>query len=280
MALTPTISVSQGGSLIAARAVTADVKLTMAGALSVYNFPAERLDISQAGTVVTTSRFSTNLRISQAGALVVARGRIDSPKIRVWPFTLDEHDYYVVRLGAINTTLVYDTFSRQWYVWGSNDGNLWRAYTGTNWLSGRRFAPEHSSVIVGDDGNGALYFLSPDDDNDDDALEGEALPRPFTRTVTAQMFVDPGYSRAPCFGVQLFGSIGSGEDILTVKLEASDDRGHSYTDLGEVTINNAEYNERVHWRSLGSMRAPGRLFKVTDTGALKRIDSLEMDENR
>ena len=79
-------------------------------------------------------------------------------------------------------------------------------------------------------------------------------------------------------GVQLFGSIGSGlEDGMEVSLEVSDDRGFTYTDMGAVSLDAGDYNARVHWRSLGSMSAPGRLFKITDEGALKRIDSAEMD---
>ena len=131
---------------------------------------------------------------------------------------------------------------------------------------------------MGDDGNGALYFLSPDDDYDDDALVGNTTARSFRRQATGQVVVKPGYAAAPCFGVQLFGSIGSGlEDGMEVSLEVSDDRGFTYTDMGAVSLDAGDYNARVHWRSLGSMSAPGRLFKITDEGALKRIDSAEMD---
>jgi hypothetical protein len=93
-----------------------------------------------------------------------------------------------------------------------------------------------------------------------------------------QISIKGGYSSIPCFGVQLYGSIGSGDGELTVGLTYSDDRGFSYADAGEITLTPEAYTQRVNWRSLGSMRAPGRLFRITDTGALKRIDGMETDD--
>src|SRR5690606_15225932 len=112
----------------------------------------------------------------------------------------------------------------------------------------------------------SLYFLSPDDDYDDDALVGNETPRAFRRRLTGQVVVKPGYAMAPCFGVQLFGSIGSGPGDLTVNLQVSDDRGYTYDDMGDLTIASEDYAARLNWLSLGSMSAPGRLFRITDTG--------------
>jgi hypothetical protein len=219
-----------------------------------------------------------DVRLSQMFVLAAVRGRVVDPAIRAWTFTQDGHDFYVLRLGDAET-LVYDTATGMWSVYGSGDGDPWRGYTGKNWQGGRRLALNWSDVVVGDHGNGALYFLSPDDDDDDDRAQGEDMPRPFKREVTGQVIVKPGYFSAPCFGVQLFGSIGSNVDsALTVNLSVSDDRGFTYDDMGDLTMDAGEYTARLHWPSLGSMVAPGRLFRITDDGALKRIDSLEMDD--
>lgn len=253
---------------------TPDARVSQSVVRSVFNYPAEYSRISQTFVRVFDEP-TPQLRVSQLFVRVLIKGRVDEPTIRAWTFTQDGHDFYVLRLGSAST-LVYDTHSQQWSVYGSGTGNPWRAYTGRNWIGGRKLALPWSDVIVGDDGTGAIYFLSPDDDVDDDSITGADTPRPFRRRLTGQVIVKPGYFSAPCFGVQLFGSIGSG--IGTVNLAVSDDRGFNYDDMGDLSIDAEDYSARLNWLSLGSMTAPGRLFRITDTGALKRVDGLEMDD--
>lgn len=253
-----------------------DVRASQLQATAVYNYPSEAVRASQLQATAVTDG-SNRVRASQLQVVAVVRGRIDEPNVRAWTFTQDGHDFYVLRLGS-SETLVFDTYSQQWSVYGTGEGDPWRAYTGRNWQGGRRLSPLWSDVIVGDDGNGSLYFLSPDDDYDDDPLVGDETPRAFTRQVTGQVIIKPGYISAPCFGVQLYGSIGSGSDTLNVNLKISDDRGFTYDDMGDIALDSLDYNARANWLSLGSMVAPGRLFRITDAGALKRVDSLETDD--
>lgn len=256
----------------------ADISVAQGIVLAAGAYPAEGLDASEV-FVNTTVEADMAVTPSQTLVLVAARGRISDPKIRVWTFTLDGHDFYVIRLGNIET-LLYDTHTESWYNWGSGDGDLWRAYTGCNWLGGTTQGGGYgSNVVVGDDGNGSLYFLDPDAEVDDDALLGEDSPRPFQRVVQGQV-VSKGYQAAPCYGVQLQGSIADVEDatLTSVTLSVSDDQGNTYVDCGTVEVTPSDHTARVHWRSLGSIRSPGRLFKITDYGALTRIDSLDMDD--
>jgi hypothetical protein len=276
VALTPQLRASQAFVTALTGGGTPAVEVSQAYVTAIANFPTERVEVSQAFALAMTGGGTPAVEVSQAYVVVLASGRVDDPRVRAWAFTLDGHDFYVLRLGE-SETLVYDTYAQEWYVWGSGTGALWRAYTGTNWIGGRSHALNWSNVIVGDDGNGSLYFLSPDDDTDDDAIFGDDTPRAFTRQATGQLVIKAGYASVPCFGVQLMGSIGSGADDLTVNLQVSDDRGNTYTDCGDITLDGDEYTARVNWLSLGSMVSPGRLFKITDTGALKRIDWLESD---
>lgn len=251
-------------------------RMSQFGLRTVFNYPADAAQVSQF-IVRSFDDPTPMLRISQLFVRVLIKGRVDDPRVRAWTFTLDGHDFYVLHLGATET-LIYDTHTGEWYNWGSGTSPLWNAYTGCNWIGGRKWALNWSNVVCGDDGNGALYFLSPDDDADDDSLYGSGAPRPFTRIATGQLVVKPGYASVPCYGVQVFGSIGArGEDDATVNLQVSDDRGYNYTDCGDIELDSENYTARLNWLSLGSMVSPGRLFKITDTGALKRIDSLEMD---
>jgi hypothetical protein len=66
--------------------------------------------------------------------------------------------------------------------------------------------------------------------------------------------------------------------LQTVNLKYSDDSGATFYDAGDQTVPAEVYDTRLNWRSLGSIRYPGRLFKITDSGALRRIDSLEVED--
>lgn len=218
--------------------------------------------------------------VSQGHIKAAVRGRIYDPRIRSWTYTQDGHDFYITRLGGIDKTLVYDLHSEQWYVWGTRDTQLWRPYDGVNWLGAGYFANAYgSNVVVGDDGNGSLYFLDPNYSYDDNHLVGAEDPSTFERVAMA-LASNPSYDAKACYGVSLLGSIGEEPDDLSlftgVKLEISDNSGHDYIDMGSLVVTPSDYSQRLNWRSLGSIRQPGRIFKITNNGALKRIDSLEM----
>jgi hypothetical protein len=257
---------------------TADsLRITQFDLSYIWNIPSISIQSSQFDLSFVSEGTAQLMDVSQLDLLYVYRGRVADPKVRCFTFTLDGHDFYVIRLGTIET-LVFDTQTNQFYIWGSGDSLLWRAYDGCNWLGGyAQSAGFGSNIVVGDDGNGSIYFLNPDADTDDDAIEGSTLQRDFVRRASGQV-ITKGYSSVRCYGVELLGSIGqyAGAAPSTVTLDYSDDRGQSYVDAGTYTIDSADYEARLFWRSLGSIRAPGRIFRVTDYGALKRIDSLDM----
>lgn len=258
------------------------VQATQALTLAISAEPSQAVRATQACVLAVVDAQGDKVQATQALVLAIGRGRIADPKIRVWGYTLDSHDFFVVRLGSLGKTLLYDLLSGEWYIWGSDDTNLWRAYTGVNWGGAWQFTKDYgSNVVVGDDGSGALYFLDPQQDYDDDVLQGNAIKRPFDRELTGQVSVKVGYDDVPCYGVQLFGDIGkvSGTvDDVTVSLSYSDDRGVTYVDAEDIELDAGEYDARAFWSSLGSMTAPGRLFKIKDRGALRRIDSLHMED--
>ena len=252
------------------------LQISQLGVIAIYNTPSAQADVSQIDATYVNERQgeAAPVQISQLDIVVVYRGRADDPAIRAWTFTLDGHDYYVLRLGN-QETLVYDTHTGEWYSWADADAELWRAFDGTNWLGSGALQAYGSNIVVGGDGNGSLYFLDPDGDLDDHPIAGGA-PGPFRREITGQV-VMRGYAATPCYGVELLGSIGqAGAGLTAVTLFVSDDRGASYDDCGTVDVTPGETDTRVNWLSLGSMNAPGRLFRIVDEGALKRIDSLEL----
>jgi len=279
MAITPQIRVSQAGIQAVAEGEV-DIRVSQAGTMVVGVVPTEFVQLSQAGVQVVTEA-DTDIRLSQAGIMVVARGRVQSPYLRVFTFELDGHWFWVCNLPT-GYTLVYDVYAQQWYIWGSGDGSTWRPFHGTNWLGcGPLMQTYGSNVVAGDDGNGTLYMLNPSLATDDDALQGSAGPRPFLRQVTGQV-TTRSRDYISCYGVRLGGSVGENDASLTeVTLYVSDDDGHTYDDMGTVTVEAGDYVAgiaRVDWDSgLGSYTMPGRLFRIEDYGALQRIDYLEMD---
>jgi hypothetical protein len=272
MALSPE-ALASGFDVSSVTDISSDAQVSMYDVVAIFNVPSDEVQSPTFDVAALTESPSVPAEVSQFDIIVIYRGRNDSPKIRAWTYTLDGHDYYVLRLGQ-NQTLVYDTLSQQWSVYGTGDGDPWQVSVGKNWQEGTRFFTTTSNVIVGDDARGVLYFLNPDKDDDDSANAG-GDPRPFRRAITGQVVVKPGYNQVPCFGVHLFGSIGQTSET-EVELEFSDDRGVSYINAGTVDLPANEFETRADWLSLGSMRAPGRMFRVTDRGSLKRIDALEM----
>lgn len=265
---------TQAGPLALGEGNSNNAQLAQFGAIAIYNFPADFGDFTQVGAVILAES-NPIADLSQFGAVVLYKYRSADPRVRAWTFTLDGHDYYVLQLGEIET-LIYDTHSKQWYVWGDADGDIWKLNCGINWTSAGTLMNDYgSNVLVGDYANGALYMLDPDYIYDDDRWN-EGNEQRFTRFAQGQIEVR-GPDLVSCYGVQLLGTPGEADaDGLGVSLLYSDDRGKSYEDAGAITVAVGDYAARIEWWSLGSMNAPGRLFRIQDDGALASLDCLEL----
>lgn len=277
MVATPSMELSQASVFSITSGETANIQISQAFVLSVSNFPTEQVELSQSLVQVLTAGPTKDIELSQSFVIAVVRGRVDDPSIRAWAFTLDGHDFYVLRLGN-EETLIYDVLTDQWSQWGTADTGYWSVYTGSNWVGGNGFAANQgSNVIVGSDANGALFFLDPNKPEDDAVVTGRD-PSPFRRRVTGQLPLR-GYDSARVYEVQVLGSVsdldlGADPDI---ELLYSDDRGDNYVSAGVITTVDQDFDIRANWRSLGSFRSPGRLFRLEDYGALKRIDSITVN---
>lgn len=277
MALTPQIRSTQA----AVRAVTEgvpDLRVSQAVVRTLIGFPAEAIRATQAA-VRTLGEPDLDIRVSQAVVRTVVRGRIGNHHVRAWTFTLDGHDFYVLRLGS-QETLIYDTTTKQWARFANSDKALWWFSTGRNWLGARLFAGTYgSNIICGDDTLGQLWILDPRQAYDDNPLDDDGEPVNFLRRITGQL-VARRTTAIPCYEVFLTADLG--DPVLTapdISLLTSDDGGHTYFDHGTVTITAGDYDQRVAWIGLGQITAPGRLFRIEDSGAVARIDALDMTES-
>lgn len=259
-----------GASVLAAVRQSAQlIRTYQAPTLAVYNIPAKKVNVTYTNLTAVT-RTKSQIKTTAYAIMAVVLGPNESPKIKSWGFTLDGHDFYVMRLGAKGKTLVYDLSTGQWSHWASFNRTSWRPFTGMNWTTSAGIAHQYgSNIIAGDDSSGVIWVLDPDATNDE--VVGTGDPITFERVATAQVLAS-GRDRIPSNSVYVRATKQPGD----VRLEYSDNLGEDYASAGDIQV--TEYNQEIVWRSLGQVRAPGRLFRIVDTGALPRIDGLEINE--
>lgn len=246
--------------------------------LAPYNIPTEEMRATAISAAVPYTKSAT-VRASQGHIMAVVKGRATVPNLKGWGFTLDGHDFYVLKLGTMGKTLVYDLASKQWAWWASGTEPSWRAATGLNWHTAGA-VPQNfgTNVIVGDDSSGALWVLDPSFGLDE-VWEG-APGFTFQRVATAQIPVR-GRSYVPIYAVTLTASGTPAVEGQTVDMKYSDDQGKEYLLAPEAQdLLLGRFAREFTWSSLGRTHAPGRLIRIEDEGAVARVDSLEVDMGR
>lgn len=275
------INADQGFVLATVRQTSHDIRSDQFYAMVPYNVPAKNVASAQASFSITY-RAIAPIQTTQAFTLAVVKGRIATPRIRAFTFTLDGHDFYGLRLGDMST-LLYDVSSQQWIEWTSQDAPFWRVNTAVNWIGAQALGNSYGSdVVAGDDTWGLLYFLNPDQPYDihPDYLNlTQQLPYP--RIAMAQATVS-GRNFVPCYAIFLDTDVygfATTDFIPSVTLETSDDQGVTFQSHGTITAQPDTDSNDYRWYSLGQMQSPGRLFRVTDNGLLTRIDAMSMNDD-
>lgn len=280
MALTPQVRLTQ--SRVRSVAVgPVDLRVSQSAVRVIYNIPTEHLRLSQARIRTVIEKPTPAIRVTQARIRVVAAGRIADPTVRAWTFTLDGHDFYVLRLGD-EETLIYDLSTQQWVNWDSHTLPFWRLNSGQTWVGGQSLGVMFgSSIVAGDDLAGLLWVLNPERSYDEAVSATAANPQaPFIRVVMGQVAMT-GREVLPCYAIFLigdnFGAVNA-DFTASVTLEYSDDAGKTYDLADTITVTPETINQSYEWLSLGQIEAPGRLFRITDNGVFARIDSMTMND--
>lgn len=248
--------------------------ISVGSLLSLINYPAQELRAA-GGQVVTAIRQMADIRVQQASVVSLVRGRTYNPKLRAWTYTLDGHDFYVLRLGD-TMTLVYDLSTEEWSWFSSGSLNFWRPNTGINWYSAGTIPEQYgSNVVCGDDTFGHLWVLNPEQGYDDYPADPPGDPQRFPRLATGQVITRQRIF-LPVYEVYLTASFGEPvADGDGVELLYSDDLGNSYVSAGVEPVTEGDFNQEFAWRSLGQIGKSGRLFRLSDDGAFARIDGLD-----
>lgn len=184
---------------------------------------------------------------------------LQSPLEQGWAFSYDGHVFYVLN-NTPGGSLVYDVTTGQWHTWKTAGEEFWNVHRGHVW-KGR--------VL------GADFFLPRVWELDGAAALDEGI-LPIERVVSGfQPF--RGQASLRQGSLRLTARRGDVDDAATISLRFSDDGGRTWSAYREVTLPAGEARSRVEFRSLGRMRAPGRLWEFSDTGSLVRIDGVDTD---
>jgi hypothetical protein len=184
---------------------------------------------------------------------------LQAPLEQGWAFTFDGHVFYVLN-STPGASLVYDITTGQWHGWVTAGEDVWNMHRGLVWkgrvLGADFFAPR-------------IWELDSDASLDEGVLPIERVVSGF-QPFRGQASVRQG-------SLRLTARRGDVDDAATISLRFSDDGGRTWSAYREVTLPSGERRSRVEFRSLGRMRAPGRLWELSDTGSLVRIDGVDTD---
>lgn len=253
-----------------------DVRVPQAYVLAGAQMPSEEARATQSYTSAGV-QYGMDVRVTQSFVLVAVRGRIENRRVRAWTFSLDGHDFYVLRLGE-DDTLVCDLKTGQWADWNSPDLDFWRVVHGLNWTTrGGQIEADfetQANIIAGDDTFGILWLLDPTQGYDE--APRDAAETPFERKATGGIAMRMRQT-ARCNEVYALANKGA-FDITsvdpTISLRTSDDAERTWIEQGAITVVASEWDQEFAWRSLGLIQSPGRIFEISDN-CLARLDGLD-----
>lgn len=243
---------------------------------SLYNFPSDGAKASSV-RVRYIGEGGPVARVSQMRVRALVRGRIENRRVRAWTFSLDGHDFYVLRLGE-DDTLVCDLKTGQWADWNSPDLDFWRVVHGLNWTTrGGQIEADfetQANIIAGDDTFGILWMVDPAQGYDE--APRDAAETPFERIATGGIAMRMRQT-ARCNEAYVLANKGA-FDITsvdpTISLRTSDDAERTWIEQGSITVVADEWDQEFAWRSLGLIQSPGRIFEISDN-CLARLDGLD-----
>lgn len=222
--------------------------------------PTRYIDTSE---VVALVAYEKAEPVTQVSELVMLVTYVSTPpetyNSRAWGFTLDNHNFYVLHLGQ-EGTFVFDQEAQQWYQWQTEGYNNWNMENGIEW---------NDQVYAGDSVGPTLWRLDPDGFLDEDfklirRIVTGGIPAVARQSISTGMFV---------LSISPEGPLDDQSDPY-VQLEISDDDGKTFRSLGSILLNGDETQD-LSWRGLGTIKYPGRIYRITDEGGVVRINGAD-----
>lgn len=215
------------------------------------------VDVGNAAALVSTHEEKVMAQVSEVVALVsYVSTETQRFNARAWGFTFDQHQFYVLHLG-MQGTFVFDVLTNQWSQFQTQGFSGWNAEAGVEW---------NGEVYFGDNTLPTLWRMDPDSFLDD----GFRLIR---RVVTGGL---PATGRdALTTGMFVLDAIREGavddESVPFVQLSISDDSGVTFRDREAIAVRDGTGAQDFSWRGLGTVKAPGRVYRITDEGGFVKI---------
>lgn len=182
---------------------------------------------------------------------------------RAWAFTFDGHVFYVLN-RAYEPSFVYDMTTQQWHHWLGQEvlesegaEPFWNMFRGVVW-KGR--------VLACGMWDNMIWELDPHSMLDEEII-------PIKRKVTGfQPLRGSASQRQGALRVTARKEDAAEPAILTMRF--SDDGGKTWSAPRTVDLFGSH---RIEFRSLGRIRAPGRIWEISDEGGFVRIDGADAD---
>lgn len=175
-----------------------------------------------------------------------------------WAFTLDGHQFYVLS-NVDGTSLVCDLTTGQWHRWFTAQLPFWNMLRGVTWR-GLTIAADHVLPTI--------WQLAPQSTLD------EGVHR-IARTVTGFQAIRGKSSYRQGF-LRLTASTGAPDaEGIAVRMRYSDDEGETWSRYFPVELQAGRFAQPISYRGLGRMRAPGRLWEISDTGGLVNLEGID-----
>jgi hypothetical protein len=182
---------------------------------------------------------------------------------KAWAFVLDGHTFYVLNFKD-RPALVYDVTTGQWHEWFTRDADyfplIWNMFRGIMWKG---------QIIAADASLPTVWELDPHSMLDE---EVDVIRRAVTgfQPLRGSAAIRQGSLRLTARKEAL-------DAPATIRMRFSDDAGRTWSQWREVTLLGNSVSRRIEWRSLGRLRAPGRIWEIEDAGGLVRIDGTDTD---
>lgn len=265
--LTSSPAATTQGALLVSLTSDAVVRASQALFLAAYSVPESRYIRTTEAMLQAAYAGGPVIRTSDAALLAAFRtGPVENLNNRSWTYTLDGHTFYVLSLGE-QGTFVYDLTTGEWSQFITGGLNTWNMEIGTSWKG---------DVVAGDQAEPTIWRMTPNSFIDDGF-------KSMTRVATGGLSVRQRLT-VPNYAFRISASLGVPDVALTapvtdpaVTLEISDDQGKTYQNVGSLTLEEGNFRQTLQWLSLGVIQAPNRIFRITDEGAIARIDGADAE---
>jgi hypothetical protein len=228
-------------------------------------------------TTVSTSvgGYPCLIWVSQNKEVVLAQGSpqiISNPSIeeflrsssdyRAWSFRRNRNDFYI--LHTSQGTLVFDLTQGSWYDWQTYGQITWKANLGIQ---------VNDKVYASSNTGGDIFLLDEGGASSDDLLICE---------VSGFIPIE-GQNTVVCGNINVSASFGASPSYTSspkIEIRFSDDRGFSWSEYYQQTLGlKGDYSANASFRSLGSMKKPGRFIELRFSEASRfRLDYVTYNE--